>query len=252
MSIDKFKLNGKSVLITGATGLLGRSLCLECASLGADIIGVYLSNDDKAAELQLKIEELGQASVFIKQDLSDQGAIQSIYKQAIDRFGGVDVAILAAALKHRQAAMFTKAEVMVDLMKVNCEQSFLLAQKCMRSMIVKKWGRIILIGSYSGLNGMPGQALYAASKGALSSWVKSVAFEVGSHQITVNLVSPGTIQNEDDPLYTDEERQTVVDKIGLKRMADPGEVSSVITFLSSDAAAYINGAEIEVNGGARY
>jgi 3-oxoacyl-[acyl-carrier protein] reductase len=148
--------------------------------------------------------------------------------------------------------MMASATDLRKAVNINIESQIALSRMSLRIMSASGWGRIVFIGSRAGSVGLPGQAAYASTKGALSAWAASVAGEVGKKGITVNVVAPGAIEDAQETVYSPEEQEKVCDRIGAGRLGKAGEVASVVSFLCSTNAGYINGATIAVDGGARF
>lgn len=248
----RFGLCGKIAVVTGASGLLGSSISMELAALGASVILVYNSNETAALQLAQRIDETGGTCYLIKANLANPDEVSHLYTSIVQQYKRIDILIACAGMKHRSSALFTNTQTLRDLNQINVESTILLAKLCLKTMILHQWGRIILIGSYSGVHGMPGQAAYAASKAALSAWASSLAGEIRGKEITVNVVAPGAISDPDEKLYRPEEQEAVCKQIGMGRLGNPDEVASAVAFLASKAASYINGTTLLVDGGARF
>ena len=169
----------------------------------------------------------------------------------MDHFGQLNILVYAAGTTLRRAAMLTSTENSRQLVAVNLEGVFSTTRACLRQMIKDHWGRIIILGSRAGRVGLPGESCYAATKGALMAWAASLAGEVGSRGITVNVLSPGALEGGETK-YSDAEQEAVISKIGAGRLGTFEEVANVAVFLCSNRATYVNGAVIDVDGGARF
>ncbi len=243
----------KFAIVTGATGLIGRQICIDLAQQGYDLLAVYGSNCAKADSLATEINALAERNVhLLKADLQKLGAGQHIIKEALTKSSQVDLLVACAGAKLRKATMFTSREEMEKVFAVNTFSVMDLCRSILRPMMRARTGRIVIIGSYAGENGLAGQAVYSASKAALSGWTKALASEVGASNITVNLISPGAIDDPSEDIYSEEETQKIMASIASRRLGTSTEVSACVTFLASDAAAYCNGTCIAVDGGARF
>ncbi|XOV80930.1 MAG: SDR family NAD(P)-dependent oxidoreductase [Aestuariibacter sp.] len=245
--------NAKFAIVTGATGLIGRQICADLAQKGYDLLAVYGSDDAKADALSTEISTQSKRTVhLLKADLASPEAGQNIVREGLAKSSQIHLVVACAGLKLRKATMFTNRADMEKVFAVNTFSVMDLCRSVLRPMMRARSGRIVIIGSYAGENGLSGQTLYSASKAALSGWTKALASEVGASNITVNLISPGAIDDPSDDIYSEEDVQKATENIANRRLGTPAEVSACVTFLASDAAAYCNGTCIAVDGGARF
>jgi 3-oxoacyl-[acyl-carrier protein] reductase len=242
-----------TAVVTGATGILGSAVCSRLLREGYAVAGQYHAREDIAAALRLRCGGDSDHFRLFRADLSVPGAEEArLYEAMRQHLGPPGVMISCAGLKLRQSLLLTRPREFSRLLAVNVLSQLELARLALRDMQRERWGRVVLVGSRAGRVGMPGQAAYAASKASLSAWAASAAGEVGSHNITVNVLAPGVINAPSESLYTQDEAKAVLDAIGAKRPATPEDVADVIVFLCSQGACYINGATIPVDGGARF
>lgn len=238
-------------IVTGASGSIGQSICETLSARDYVVIGTYLTNAQMIEELTGRLNTAGRRFVPVKVDLTSIKDIERLRDIALNEFGRIDTVVANAALKAKKPALMTDAATVRELFAVNVESVMAMGRIMLRSMMGAGYGRFVVIGSRAGLVGLPGQAAYAASKAALQAWVASVAGETGARNVTVNLVAPGAVSTGDD-MYSPEQIDRVRGQIGLHRLAEPREIAEVVAFLASDAASYVHGAVIPVDGGARF
>lgn len=247
-----FSLNGRVALVTGASGLLGRAIAFRLARGGAAVLVHYARNRPSADGVVDSIVSGGGHAVAQEADLTRPDALNQLVRQGEAAFGTIDIVVANAGLMHRSLAVMTGRETVARLLAVNLESVMALAAQTLRGMMRKRWGRFVVIGSRAGSVGLPGQAIYAASKAGVEGWALSVAGEVGRHGITVNVVAPGAIRTEGPTMYGAADEGAILDRIGAGRLAEPDEIAAAVHFLASPEAAYVNGAILPVDGGARF
>ena len=185
----------------------------------------------------------------IQADVADAGQVQAMFDRLRARWDGVDIVVNNAAITHDGFAMLQAAEAWDDVIAVNLRGAFLCARHTLRPMIKRRWGRIVNVISPAALFGKAGAASYAASKGGLLSFSKSLAREVGRYGITVNAVCPGLVETRLIAALPPAERARHEREIALGRFGTPSEVAQAIRFLASPAASYVSGATLLVDGG---
>jgi len=245
-------LTGKVALITGASSGIGAAAAILFAELGASVAIGYHGNQKGAAQVRDRITASGGKAIAIRADVRNAGEIQSLVKDASGQLGPIDILVNnAGSLVERMKILDVTEERWDQIMDLNLKSAVLCAQAVAGSMIERKRGAIINIVSIAGRNGGgPGAGAYATAKGGLVTFTKSLAKELAPHGVRVNAVSPGVI---DTPFHeafsTPEMLRNFVATIPLGRMGTSMECATAIAFLASDAASYIVGETIEVNGG---
>lgn len=241
-----FDLTGKCALVTGASGGIGAEIAKALHAQGAT---VGLSGT-RVEALEKVAAEIGQERVHILPcNLSDDEALASLPKQAEDAMGALDILVNNAGLTRDNLAMRLKEEDWDAVLNVNLSAAFKLSKAVLRSMMKKRWGRIIGITSIVGVTGNPGQANYAASKAGMIGYSKSMAAEVGSRGITVNCVAPGYIATAMTDELSDDVKSAMLTKIPAGRMGNPQEIAAGVVYLASEEAQYVTGQTLHINGG---
>lgn len=241
-------LKDKTVLVSGASGTVGVSVCRKLLECGAHVIGLYHRNPSTLVDLR---ETFSGLELF-QADLLDADETAKVIKTILQAHSQVSVLISCAGKTLKKPAMLMSEAEELELMRLNFLASVQLSKTLLRPMFRQGAGSIVFIGSRAGSQGLAGQAVYAATKGALESYAKSLAQEVGSKNIRVNVVAPGAIEVASNQTYSEEENRRVAEMIALKRLAHPEEIALIAIFLASDESRYITGSVIAVDGGGRF
>ncbi len=243
-------LTDKIAIVTGASRGIGRAIAEDLAAEGATVIINYRSNAKAAAEVVNGIVEKGGTAVAMQADVSNFDAAQQLIKNTKTTYGHIDILINNAGTTHDSLLLMMKEDAWDNVLDTNLKSVFNCCKAVARPMIRrKKGGRIINISSISGIVGQAGQTNYAASKAGMIGFSKSLAKELGSRNITVNVVAPGFVLTD----LTSELDDSIVQKLReltpLGRWGEAQEIANVVTFLASDKASYITGQTIQVDGG---
>jgi 3-oxoacyl-[acyl-carrier protein] reductase len=240
-----FSLQGKKALVTGATGGIGGAIAKQFAAAGAQV-AVSGSKQEKVDALAV---ELGGGAIGIACDLSNLATVDELIKQAEEKLGGLEVLVLNAGITRDNLALRMKDEEWQQVIDVNLTSTFKLARAAMKGMLKRRAGRIIFVTSVVGHSGNPGQANYCAAKGGLTSMAKSLAQEVASRGITINCIAPGFIATAMTEILNDDQKAKINNNIPLGRMGTADEIAGGAVYLASDAAGYITGQTLHINGG---
>ena len=238
-------MQGKIALVTGATRGIGRAVAEELASKGAFVIGTATS--EKGAEsISAYLGEKGRGLVL---NVADQASIDAVLEYIKQEFGDIDILVNNAGITRDNLLMRMKDEEWFDILQTNLSSVYHLSKAMLRSMMKKRFGRIINIGSVVGSSGNPGQSNYCAAKAGLIGFSKALAKEVASRGITVNVVAPGFVATDMTEVLSEELKNTLLSQIPAGRLGEPKDIAKAVAFLASDDAAYINGTTLHVNGG---
>ena len=239
---------GRIVLVTGAAQGIGRAIALELAKAGATLALADI-NEAKLALVAAEVEALGGTAAAFKLDVSNQESIEAGAKAVLDRFGKVEILVNNAGITRDALMMMMKRSDWDLVIAINLTGPFLLTQALLRQMIKNRWGRIVNMASVVGRAGQAGQVNYAASKAGLIGMTKSLAREVASRGITVNAVAPGYIETPMTAVLDEKVSAAMLANIPLARRGTDLDVAQAVAFLASDAASYITGQVLDVNGG---
>lgn len=237
-------MQGKIALVTGATRGIGKAIAEELVSKGATVIGTATS--EKGAEaISAYLGEKGKGFVL---NVTDENSIDELLKQIKAEFGDVDILVNNAGITRDGLLMRMKDSDWFDIIQTNLTSVYRLSKAVLRPMM-KKGGRIITIGSVVGSMGNPGQTNYCAAKAGLIGFSKSLAKEVASRGITVNVVAPGFIVTDMTDELNEDQKNAILSQIPAGELGLPKDIAKAVAFLASDDARYINGETLHVNGG---
>jgi 3-oxoacyl-[acyl-carrier protein] reductase len=227
----------RSVLVTGGNRGIGLAIAQALAAAGDKVAVTYRSGEPPEGFLGVRC------------DITDAEQVEQAFKEIEEKHGPVEVLVANAGVTRDQLLLRMTEEDFTSVLDTNLTGTFRVVKRAARLMLRARRGRIVLISSVVGLLGSAGQANYAASKAGLVGFARSLARELGSRNITVNVVAPGFVDTDMTRVLTEEQRKGIVDQVPLGRYARPEEIAASVRFLASEEAAYITGAVVPVDGG---
>jgi len=242
-------LQGKIAVVTGGSRGIGRTISLKLAQQGAFVYINYVSRPDSAEETVTLIEKAGGKGSVIQFDVSEPDATQAAFKEIIAESGPVDFLINNAGITRDGLVALMKESDWDDVLDTNLKGAFNCSKAVIRSMMKKRFGRIVNISSVVGFSGNGGQVNYAAAKAGMIGMTKSLARELASRKITVNCVAPGYIVTEMTDALPKETQEKMINEIPMATLGSADDVAGAVLYLVSDAASYVTGQTIHVNGG---
>jgi 3-oxoacyl-[acyl-carrier protein] reductase len=241
-------LNEKTVLVTGASRGIGHAVALTLAKQGAMVIGTATS-EGSAKKFEQDLTAQGYKAKGMVLNISEVESIQNFFAELKAEKITVDVLVNNAGITRDNLMMRMSDDEWSAVINTNLSSIFKVSKECVRVMMKKRWGRIISIGSVVASAGNPGQSNYCAAKAGVIGFSKSLAYEVSTRGITVNVVAPGFIATDMTDKLTDEQKSFIAAKIPSGQMGEPKDIAEAVAFLASDAAKYITGQTLHVNGG---
>ncbi|MBM9604244.1 3-oxoacyl-[acyl-carrier-protein] reductase [Desulfopila inferna] len=242
-------LQGKIALVTGGSRGIGRAVCIRLAAAGAKVYINYVSRPDAAEETRSMIEKAGGTAEIIAFDVADGEQVQSSVKEIISAAGSLDILVNNAGITRDGLVARMKEADWDAVLTTNLKGAFHCSKAASRTMIKKRWGRIINITSVVGSTGNAGQTNYAAAKAGLVGLAKSLAREYASRGITVNCVAPGYIETEMTEALGDDVKEKIKSEIPMGTLGSVEDVASAVAYLAGEDTGYITGQTIHVNGG---
>ena len=240
-----FDLSGKKALVTGATGGIGGAIARALHKQGAD---VAISGTRKEALDQLAAE-LGSRVHVLPCNLSDAAAVEALVPAAEEAMGQVDILVCNAGITKDNLFVQLRDEDFEQVINVNLTATFRLSRAAVKTMMRRRFGRVIAITSVVGVTGNPGQANYAASKAGMVGMTKSLAREVANRGITANCIAPGFITTAMTDVLNDKQKEVILGRVPAGRLGTPDDIAAAVVFLASNEAAYVTGQTLHVNGG---
>ncbi|MAB96257.1 MAG: 3-oxoacyl-[acyl-carrier-protein] reductase [Actinobacteria bacterium] len=238
----------RTVLVTGGSRGIGKAISITLGKNYHIVVG-YVNSEEKAAEVVSEIIENGGSANNIEIDISSKKSVDKAFTTIEETYGSVDILINNAGITKDNILPRMKEDEWTDVIQTNLTGSFYTAQRATKQMMKNKWGRIVFISSVVGISGNQGQANYAASKAGLIGLAKSISKELGSRNITSNVVAPGYIETDMTSFLDDENKENIIEQLSIKRIGKPEDISNVVAFLCDDESEYITGQVIPVDGG---
>ncbi len=242
MSSSTSRLQGQTALVTGASRGIGRAIALRLAADGARVIGTATSEAGASAITEALAVQGGEGRVL---DVRDAAACTAL----VESIGPLSILVNNAGVTRDTLLMRMKDEDWAEVLDTDLSSVFRLSRAVMRGMMKARYGRIVSIGSVVGQMGNPGQANYCAAKAGLVGFSKSLAQEVGSRGITVNVVAPGFIETDMTHALGEDTRKALLERVPAQRLGAPEDIAAAVAFLASPEAGYVSGETLHVNGG---
>ncbi|MDX3807124.1 3-oxoacyl-[acyl-carrier-protein] reductase [Bosea thiooxidans] len=240
-----FDLTGRKALVTGATGGLGGAIARTLHAQGASVA----ISGTRADALEALATELGERVVIAPCNLADKDSVEALVPAAEEKLGGLDILVNNAGITRDNLFLRLKDEDWDSVLAVNLTAAFRLSRAAVKSMMRRRYGRIVAIGSVVGTTGNPGQGNYAAAKAGLIGMSKALAAEVASRNITVNVVSPGFIESPMTQALNEKQREGILADVPMGRLGAGADIAAAVAYLASEEAGYVTGQTLHVNGG---
>ncbi|MEZ2406206.1 3-oxoacyl-[acyl-carrier protein] reductase [Bosea sp. OAE752] len=240
-----FDLTGRKALVTGATGGLGGAIARTLHAQGATIA----ISGTRAEALEALAAELGERVVITPCNLADKDSVEALLPSAEEKLGGLDILVNNAGITKDNLFLRLKDEDWDAVIAINLTAAFRLSRAAVKSMMRRRYGRIVSIGSVVGTMGNPGQGNYAAAKAGLIGMSKALAAEVASRNITVNVVAPGFIESPMTQALNEKQREGILSDVPMGRLGAGADVAAAVAYLASTEAGYVTGQTLHVNGG---
>jgi 3-oxoacyl-[acyl-carrier protein] reductase len=245
------KLKDKVALVTGASRGLGKAIAMELAAEGARVTVNYMKSAAQAEEVVKEIISRGGTAAAVQADITSLPEVEKMVDGLYEQSGRIDILVNNAGVTKDELLLSMTPEDWELVIKTNLGGLFNCTKAVAKYMMVQKSGRIINISSVAGERGGRGQSNYAASKGGINAFTRSVAMELAPKKITVNAVAPGVVETEMSSTVIRRAKDIILDSVALKRLGQPEEIAKVVAFLASDDSSYITGEVIRVDGGFR-
>ena len=245
---NMINMEGQVVLVTGASRGIGRAIAESLGKAGALIVGTA-TTDKGAQAITDYFAEQGISGEGMTLDVADSDSVSAVVKAITKEHGAIQVLVNNAGITRDNLLMRMKDDEWDSIINTNLSSVFRTSKACLRGMMKARKGRIISISSVVGSSGNAGQANYAAAKAGVVGFSKSLAQEIGSRGITVNVVAPGFIDTDMTKELSEEQRSKLLANIPLRKLGQPEDIANAVLFLASDMSAYISGETLHVNGG---
>ena len=243
------RLNGRVALVTGGSRGIGRAIAMALAEAGAAVAIAFREREDEARAVQAAIEGRGGRAFIARCDVRDESAVTALVAKAADALGPIDILVNNAGITRDGHILFTETSKWDEVLGVNLDSAFYAVRAVVRGMLLRRWGRIINVSSPSARMPLGGQTSYAASKAGLEGLTRALSRDLAAKGVLVNAVSPGLIETDMLETMPAEGRAAHTKAIAMGRLGTPEEIAAVVAFLASDAASYITGQIIGVDGG---
>ena len=239
----------KTALVTGASKGIGRGIALRLAEMGVNVAVNYNSSAEAASRVEAEVKDAGVESLTVQADVSDLAQVKAMVDRVQKEWGHVDILVNNAGIIADGLLVRMSDDSWERVIDTNLNGTFYCTRAALRTMLRRRWGRIINIGSVVGLRGNPGQTNYTASKAGIIGFTKALAKEVATRNITVNTVTPGYLETETTAVLTDEQKAYWLSVIPQGHFGEVDDIAHLVAYLASDKAKYITGQAISVDGG---
>ena len=247
--MSRSAIEGKTALVTGASKGIGRGVALKLADMGVKVAINYNSSADAATEVAQAISDNGGEAIALKADVSDVTQVSAMVEELTDMWEAVDILVNNAGIIDDGLLVRMSDEAWERVMATNLNGTFYCTRAVLRTMIRKRWGRIINIGSVVGIRGNAGQVNYSASKAAVIGFTKALSKEVATRNITVNAVTPGYLETETTSVLTQDQKDYWLSVIPQGHFGEVDDIAHLVAYLADEKAKYITGQIISVDGG---
>ena len=238
----------KTAFVTGGSRGIGSAIALALGKTFHVVVG-FANSEDIANDVVKEIVTAGGSASTVQIDISDAESVDNAFTTIEKEYNSVDVLINNAGVAKDNILPRMKEDEWLEVIQTNLTGSFYTSQRAIKLMMKNKWGRIVFISSVVGLSGNQGQANYAASKAGLIGLAKSISKEMGSRNITSNVVAPGYIETDMTSFLDDQNKENIIEQLSIKRIGKPEDISNIVSFLCKDESEYITGQVIPVDGG---
>lgn len=243
-------LDQKVALITGGTRGIGKGIVERFLAEGAQVAFTYVSSPDKANALAAELGgRFGRTVLAIQSDAGDMNSAQAAVDQVVNTWGKLDILVNNAGITRDNISLRMTNDEFMEVLRVNLASAFVACRAAARPMMRQKFGRMVNIGSTSGVVGNAGQANYAAAKAGLSGMTKSLARELGGKGVTANVIAPGFVETDMTSVLGEDIKSRVLEGMAVKRLGQPQDIAAAVSYVSSDEAGYLTGQVICVDGG---
>ncbi|MDQ6798131.1 MAG: 3-oxoacyl-[acyl-carrier-protein] reductase [Actinomycetota bacterium] len=242
-------MGGRVAFVTGASRGIGRACAIALAADGHRVGVCFGQDENGAAETCAAVAAAGGEALAVRADVADVAAVDAAFGQVEETFGRIEVVVANAGITRDGLFLRMDDEAWGDVLRTNLDGAFHTLRRAAPGMLRARFGRIVAVGSVSGMWGSAGQANYAAAKAGLIGLTRAVARELGSRNVTANVVAPGPITTAMTDALSDDRRRAMTSLVPLGRFGSAEEVAAVVAFLCSDAAGYVSGAVVPVDGG---